>query len=99
MYVNVFFYDNYTDLPVVIVDPTSQSVQVMQTVKFTTAVSGVGKENFIYQWRHNGDNIKGETSNTLILKSVAECQCGDYVCVVTNDYGDWITSDISRLSK
>jgi len=76
-----------------------QSVEVSQPVKFTTAVSGVGKENFSYQWRHNGKDIDGETSNTLTIDSVTKDDGGTYECVVMNEYGDSITSNFSELSK
>jgi len=71
----------------------------MQPVKFTTTVSGVGKENFSYQWRHNGEDIKRETSNTLTVDSVTKDDGGTYECVVKNEYGDCAVSNISELSK
>ncbi|XP_065898770.1 basement membrane-specific heparan sulfate proteoglycan core protein-like isoform X3 [Dysidea avara] len=86
-----------TGLPVVTVDPPSQSVEVTQTVKFTTTVSGVGKENFTYQWRHNKEDINGETSNTLTIVSVTEDHSGTYECVVKNECGDCVTSNTSEL--
>jgi len=83
----------------VTVDPPSQSVEVTDTVKFTTTVSGVGKKNFIYQWRHNGEDIIGETRYTLTIDSVTKDDGGTYDCVVTNKHGDCVTSNISKLSK
>ena len=79
--------------------PPSHSVEVTQPVKFTTRVSGVGKENFSYQWRHNGEDINGETSNTLTIDSVTEIDGGTYECVVENEYGDYSTSSTYVLSK
>ena len=80
-------------------NPAIQSVEVTQPAKFTTTVSGVGKENFTYQWRHNGEDINGETSNTLTIDSVTKDDGGTYECVVKNGYGDCVTSNISELSK
>ena len=77
----------------------SESVEVTQPVKFTTTVSGAGKENFSYQWRHNGEDINGETSNTLTIDSVTKDDGGTYECVIKNEYGDSITSNFSELSK
>ena len=68
--------------------PSSQSVKVTQPVKFTTTVSGVGKENFSYQLRHNGENINGETSNTLTIDSVTRNDVGKYNCMIKNEFGD-----------
>ena len=79
--------------------PPRQSVEVTQPVKFTTTVSGVGKENFSYQWRHNGTDIDGETSNTLSIDKVTKVLGGSYECVVMNEYGDHIISGASVLSQ
>ena len=81
------------------VDPASQSVEVSQPVNLTTTVSGVGKENFSYQWRRNGEDVKGETNNILTIDSVTKDDGGTYECVVKNEYGDCVTSNISELSK
>jgi len=83
----------------VTVCPPSQNVEVTQPVKFTTTVNGVGKENFSYQWRHNGEDINGATSNTLTIDSVTNDDGGTYECVVKNEYGNYVTSNISELSK
>ena len=73
--------------------PSSQSVEVTHTAMFTTTVSGVGVENFTYQWRHNETIITGETGDTLMATNVMERDSGDYQCIVTNEYGDSDTSD------
>ena len=77
--------------------PSSQSVEVTHTAMFTTTVSGVGVENFMYQWRHNGTIITGETGDTLMITNVMESDSGDYECIVTNEYGDSDTSDVVVL--
>jgi len=89
----------YTGLPVVTVDPPSQSVEVTDTVKFTSKVSGIGKENFSYQWRHNKADIDGETSSTLTIDNVTEDHGGNYDCVVRNEFGDCVTSNASEISN
>ena len=81
------------------VDRPIQSVEVTQPVQFTTTVSGIGKENFSYQWRHNGKDIDGETSHTFKMSSVKSTDIGSYDCVVKNGYGDCVTSTRSKLSK
>ena len=77
--------------------PSSQSVEVTHTAMFTTTVSGVGMENFMYQWRHNRPIITGETGDTLMITDVMESDSGDYQCIVTNEYGDSDTSDVVVL--
>jgi len=84
-------------LPEVNVSPSSQSVEVASNATFTTTVSGVGVENFMYQWRHNGTIISGETGDTLMITNVMESDSGDYECIVTNQYGDSDTSDVVVL--
>ena len=79
------------------VTPSSQSVEVTHTAMFTTTVSGVGVQNFMYQWRHNGTIITGETGDTLVITNVMENDSGDYECIVTNEYGDSDTSDVVVL--
>jgi len=81
----------------VIVTPATQSTEVTHTAKFTTNVSGVGTENFMYQWRHNGTIITGEIRDTLMIPKVMESDSGDYECIVTNQYGDYIISDVVVL--
>ena len=75
-------------LPKLIVLPFSQSVETMQSAKFTTAVSGTGVENFTYRWLHNGEKMNGETGGTLNLDHISEKEEGLYHCIVENQYGD-----------
>ena len=64
----------------------------MQSAKFTTTVSGVGVENFTYQWQHNGEEMNGETGDALNLNNITGKEGGSYQCIVKNQYGD---SDMS----
>ena len=70
------------------VDPPSQSVEVTDSVKFTTTVSGLEKEKFSYQWNHNGVDINGETKETLTIDDTTKNHSGSYQCFVTNELGD-----------
>ncbi|XP_065904541.1 basement membrane-specific heparan sulfate proteoglycan core protein-like isoform X5 [Dysidea avara] len=81
-----------TGLPKLKVQPSSQSVGTMQSAKFTTTVSGVGVENFTYQWQHNGEEMNGETGDALNLNNITGKEGGSYQCIVKNQYGD---SDMS----
>jgi len=63
-------------------------VEVTHTATFTTVASGVGVENFIYQWRHNGTVIPDEHNGTLTINDLMLSDTGVYECIVTNDYGD-----------
>ena len=68
--------------------PSSQSVEVTHNATFTTMVTGVGSNNFTYQWRHNGIIISGETGNTLLIRNVTSHGAGMYNCTVLTQYGD-----------
>ena len=87
----------YTGLPKVTVNPSSQYVVVTRPTKFATTVSGVGKENFNYQWKHNGEDINGESSNALIIDSVTDDRVGIYECVVKNEFGNLERSNACKL--
>ena len=72
--------------------PSSQSVEVTHNATFVTMVTGVGSNNFTYQWRHNGTIISGETGDTLNITNLMSSDSGTYSCTVMNQYGD---SDLS----
>ena len=74
---------------------SSQSVEVTLTATFTTMVTGVGSDDFTYQWRYNGTIISGETDSTLIITNVAPNDAGIYNCTVMNQYGDSNSSSVS----
>ena len=76
---------------------SSQSVEVTHNATFTTMVTGVGSNNFTYQWRHNGTIINGETGDTLVITNVMESDGGEYECIVDNEFGDTNTSTIVVL--
>ena len=88
-------YINDTGLPVVTVMPSSQSVEVTLNATFTTMVTGVGSDDFTYQWRHSGTIISGETNSTLSITNVILNDTGMYDCTVMNQYGDSDSSSVS----
>ena len=78
--------------------PSSQSVEVTHNATFTTMVTGVGSNNFTYQWRHNGTIINGETGDNLTITDVMESDSGHYKCIVTNQLGHTNVSDAVVLT-
>ena len=68
--------------------PSSQSVEVTHNATFTTMVTGVGSNNFTYQWRLNGTIISGETGDALIIRNVTLDNTGYYNCIAMNLHGD-----------
>ena len=75
----------------VTVTPSTQSVEVTQTAKFTTTVIGIGP--FHYQWQRGNDNLTGETISTLIVNNVSHNDQANYSCYVSNNYGDYAISN------
>ena len=67
--------------------PSSQSVEVTHNATFTTMVTGMRSDIFIYQWKHNGIIINEETGDTLMITDVMESDSGQYECIVTNQFG------------
>ena len=76
---------------------SNQSIEVTHNVSFITMVTGVGSDDFTYQWRHNGTIISGETEDTLMITNAMESDSGDYECIVINQFGDNDTSYVLAL--
>ena len=70
-------------------------VKVSESITLTASASGMGMENFTYQWSHNGTNITEE--NILMITNVTESDSGSYQCIVTNDYEDMAASNVVEL--
>jgi hypothetical protein len=81
--------------PVILAQPTNQTVSVGETASFNVAVSGAAPLS--YQWNFNGTNIVGATNTTLTLTNVRTRQAGNYAVLVTNVYGS-ATSTVATLT-
>ncbi len=66
--------------PVFITNPASQNGCVGSSVTFNIIATGSG---LTYQWRKNGTNITGATSDTYTIGSIVAGDAGNYDCVVT----------------
>ena len=100
--------DNHVRLPLItllciIEQPMSIPAAAGQEAAFSVVVSG-GKTPYSYQWKrmvgpNRWENIPGAKQDTYRIKSVKEDQNGLIVrCVVTDQYGDYVTSDPATLS-
>lgn len=81
--------------PTIIMQPTSQSVQVGNPALFS--VSYQGDNSFSVQWYKNNTPIQGQVSSSLSINSVAESDAGSYTVKVTNNGGS-VTSDAAVLT-
>ena len=77
--------------PVIIRQPSDQTVVVRGTAQFT--VAAIGTKPFSYQWSLNETNIDGATNAMLTLTDVQFDQAGAYAVVITNIYGSTLSSN------
>lgn len=81
--------------PRFLAQPWSVVTDAGDDASFTVTVSGTAPIS--YQWSHNGTNLEGGTSATLLLAKVQPAQEGGYSVVVSNDFGS-VTSLVATLT-
>ncbi|MEM7164473.1 MAG: immunoglobulin domain-containing protein [Planctomycetota bacterium] len=72
-------------LPLVDVDPLSQSATVGDMVTLDVQASGLAP--LTYQWSKDGQPLAGETATTLVIDPVQSTSGGVYAVAVTNSCG------------
>jgi hypothetical protein len=78
--------------PLIITQPTDQTVHVGQTASFSVAASS--STLLSYQWQSNGTNIAGATLNSYALGNVQPNDSGSlFSCLVSNAYSSTPTSN------
>lgn len=75
--------------------PNSQTVTVGANVTFNVNASGTNPKT--YQWRFNGTNIPGATSQSYTITNVQLNHAGGYSVVVSNAFGS-ATSNTANLT-
>jgi hypothetical protein len=81
--------------PVIISQPSAQSVLPGGTATF--AVAAEGSWPLSYGWLRNGVWLPGRTNATLTLTNAGAAMAGDYRAVVTNSFGS-VSSVVARLT-
>lgn len=81
--------------PAIVSQPTNQSVGLGSNVTFTVSMTGTAP--LACQWRLNGTNLPGETSQSLNLVNAQWTDAGAYGVVITNNYGS-VTSSVAVLT-
>jgi subtilisin family serine protease len=87
--------------PVIIEDPSSQTVSAGQTAQFT--VQATGEPPLQYQWQKagvdltDGGHYSGTATDTLTISNARDADEGSYRCVVTNTHGS-ATSTAATLT-
>ena len=77
--------------PVIIFQPTNQTVVVGGTASFNVTATGIPPLS--YQWNINGTFIAGATNTSLTLTNVQSSQDGNYAMLVTNAFGSTLSSN------
>jgi len=83
---------NY-DLPQVDIQPATQSVSAGSNPSFFAYT--ISSTQPTYQWKHNGTNLAGQTSQTLTLTNVGRKYRGNYTVAVTNTAGGILATNAS----
>ena len=73
------------------VAPTPQNNLWGSNTTFTASVAS-GTPPFTYQWKKNGINITGATTNPIVLASITAASSGSYTVGVTNSAGGTLSS-------
>ena len=81
--------------PSIVTPPASLTVNAGATAVFTVSANGTSPLN--YQWRKNGADISGATTNSLTLINVGAADAASYTVVVTNAGGS-VTSSAAILT-
>ena len=68
-----------------------------ERVEFVCSATGVGSDEFIYQWFLNDLPIADEATPTLVIGAASENDTGDYICFVRNQYNGTGQSEVTRL--
>jgi hypothetical protein len=81
--------------PTIVAQPQRRTNSPTTDATFSVTVSGDGPMS--YQWRFNGSDIPGATTNTYVRTNVQMVDMGSYTVVVTNAQGS-VTSTIATLT-
>ena len=86
-----------TIIPVFTTQPISQTKAVGEALTLSATANGGGAASVSYQWKKDGVDIAGATSDTFALASVTQADAGNYTVVATNTAGS-TTSSTAILS-
>ena len=82
-------------LPVIVVQPASQTITVGGPATFSVNATGVSP--LFYQWRFNGSALSNASNSVLTIGNVQAVNAGAYMVIVSNTYGS-VTSSVATLT-
>ena len=68
-----------------------------ERVEFICSATGIGSDDFVYQWFLNDLHIANQDKSTLVIGAASENDTGDYRCFVRNQYNGIGQSEVARL--
>ena len=80
-----------------IITPAEIKVEKGERAEYVCSATGLGINNFIYQWFLNDLPIADQAMPTLVINDVTEDDTGDYTCFVRNQYEGIGQSGVARL--
>jgi len=80
-------------VPTITSQPATLDVCAGEAISLSVTATGNGPLS--YQWRKDGADIAGETSNTFSISNSTASDAGDYQCVVTDDDGSTTSATTS----
>jgi len=91
------FGDPANNPPQFVSDPPvlSPSGTIYSTTPFSLTADAYGASPLNFQWRHEGTNLPGATGHIFSRASATAADAGNYVCVVSNNFGAITSSVVS----
>ena len=83
--------------PVVTVTPSSIAAAEGDSIALTCLATGVGANNFTYEWLLNNSLINGATERNYNI-IISEMTIGNYTCIVKNQFGGSSQSNTAILT-
>jgi uncharacterized repeat protein (TIGR01451 family) len=71
--------------PAIVTQPTDLGIAVGGVASFSFVATGTPPLS--YQWRFNGTNLVGATTNVLVIPNAQSANAGTYAALVTNAFG------------
>ncbi|HEX3357305.1 MAG TPA: LamG-like jellyroll fold domain-containing protein [Tepidisphaeraceae bacterium] len=87
------------DAPFMVADPPTQNPPgtVYTSTTFSLGADAAGALPLHFQWRQEGTNVPGATSETYTKANAAQSDAGNYDVVITNNYGS-VTSQVVTVT-
>src|ERR1051326_3351739 len=83
-------------LPLILQQPVGASVYASSEDGYGMGVEAIGPGPLSYQWRHDGVDLPGETTQNLWISAIQASEAGAYDVVVSNPFGS-VTSEPAIL--